>query len=154
MDQTAALEWVKRNIASFGGNPSNVTIFGESAGSASVSAQMASPLSQGLFAKAIGESGGALYGREGGFKTREERELIDSRSAQSAFGTSKLAELRKISADEIVKAVTAKTAPAPPRFGPSVDGYFLPDSVTHIYAQGKQAHVPLIAGWNADEGAR
>jgi len=152
MDQTAALEWVKRNIASFGGNPSNVTIFGESAGSASVSAQMASPLSQGLFAKAIGESGGALYGREGGFKTREERELIDSRSAQSAFGTSKLAELRKISADEIVKAVTAKTAPAPPRFGPSVDGYFLPDSVTHIYAQGKQAHVPLIAGWNADEG--
>jgi para-nitrobenzyl esterase len=151
MDQTAALEWVKRNIADFGGDPANITIFGESAGSFAVSSQMASPLAKDLFTKAIGESGGAFYSAGLGYESREEREVRDSEFAQKAYGTSKLADLRKLSIDEILKGVTAKTMPPPPHFGPDVDGYFLPDTVPNIYAAGKQAHIPVLAGWNADE---
>ncbi len=152
MDEGAAVEWVKRNIAGFGGDPKNITIFGESAGSFAVSSLMASPLTKGLISKAIGESGGAFYSGGLSYPTREISEQKDSDFAQAAFGTTKLADLRKLSSDEILKAATAKTTPAPPRFGPDVDGYFLPDSVPNIFAAGQQAHVPLLAGWNADEG--
>jgi para-nitrobenzyl esterase len=151
MDETAAIEWVKRNIKAFGGDPNNITIFGESAGSFAVSAQMASPLSRDLFQKAIGESGGAFYSAGLSFQPREAREQRDAKFAETALHATTLADLRKLSADDILNAVTAKTTPPPPRFGPDVDGYFLPDSVPDIYAEGKQAHVPLIAGWNADE---
>ena len=151
MDQTAAIAWVKKNIASFGGNPDNITIFGESAGSFAVSAQMASPLSKDMFAKAIGESGGAFDNDGLGFEPREAREQKDSQFAQAAFGTTKLADLRKLSADDILKGLSVKTTSPQPHFGPDVDGYFLPDSVPNIYAAGNQAHIPLLAGWNADE---
>ena len=150
MDETAAIEWVKRNIAAFGGDPANITIFGESAGSFAVSAQMASPLAKGLIAKAIGESGGAFFSGGLGFPPREVQEKKDVAFAQAAFGTSKLADLRKLSADEILKGAKSKME-SPVRFGPDVDGYFLPKSVPEIYAAGEQAHVPLLAGWNADE---
>jgi para-nitrobenzyl esterase len=151
LDQTAAIEWVKRNIKAFGGDSGNITIFGESAGSFAVSAQMASPLAKDLIQKAIGESGAAFYSAGLGFEPREAREQRDAKFAETALHATTLAELRKLSVDDILKAVTAKTTPPPPRFGPDVDGWFLPDSVPTIYAAGKQAHIPLIGGWNKDE---
>jgi para-nitrobenzyl esterase len=150
MDQTAAIAWVRRNIAAFGGDPANITLFGESEGAFSVSAQMASPLAKGLFSKAIGESGAAFYCI--GFQPREQAEREDAAWAEHAFGSSRLFYLRTITADELVqKAIASSDRPPPYFFGPVIDGLFLPDTLPHIYAAGQQAHIPVLGGWNANE---
>ena len=146
MDQTAALEWVKRNIREFGGDAANVTIFGESAGSFSVSAQMASPMARGLFHKAIGESG-ALLGRS--LPATLARSEANGVEFMKALAATTLGEMRAKPATDVL-AVATKLGPGI-RFSSNIDGYFIPESPLDIYAHGKQAPVPLLAGWNMDE---
>jgi para-nitrobenzyl esterase len=145
MDMIKALQWVKKNIGAFGGDPDRVTIAGQSAGSASVNCLLASPLARNLFQGAIGESGSLVL----------ENPLLHMRSLSDAekegqrisekLNAADIAALRAIPAEELQK----KSAGF---FAPVVDGWVMPASVAETYAGKKQTHVPLLTGWNGDEG--
>ena len=147
MDMVAGLTWVKNNIKEFGGDPGNVTIFGESAGSFAVSTLMASPMAQGLFHKVIGESGAAVGRGPLPYGTLAEREVKDAEWV-AGLNAPTLAALRALPTQTILDACKKPGV----SFPPDVDGKLLTEPVPDTYAAGKQAHVPLLAGWNADEG--
>lgn len=149
LDMVAALQWVQKNIAAFGGDAGNVTISGQSAGSGGVHNLVASPLAARLFHRAIAESGSS-YTVPNAMRTRT---LADAEKDGVKFaadvGASSLAELRAKSPE----ALMAKVSPGPGAFRPVVDGHFLPADPMQIYAQGKQNDVPELTGLNADEGS-
>jgi para-nitrobenzyl esterase len=146
LDMVAALQWVKANIARFGGDPANVTIFGESAGSYAVCTLMAAAPARGLFAHAIGESGGALN-LGGPHQPSFQRTLKNDQDWVKSLGMD-LKHLRELPPNIVLAASQRSDAP---HFGPVIDGRLLTEPVAVTFAAGRQAHVPLLAGWNRDE---
>ncbi|UKK85602.1 carboxylesterase family protein [Sphingopyxis sp. BSN-002] len=146
MDQIAALEWVRRNIGSFGGDPAKVTIFGESAGGESVSRLMASPAAKGLFTRAIVASGG---GRD------DWPTLADAQAKGQAFAVRANAPdapaLRALSAETVLGSIALMSKEDDRYAGPMTDGTIVPAGAEAIFAEGKQAHIPYIVGSNDDE---
>jgi para-nitrobenzyl esterase len=159
LDQIAALKWVKKNIKKFGGDPKNVTIFGESAGGHNVGYLMASPLAKGLFQRGISESGSVYVGvmnrhlREGwyGMEPMEKQGERVTKDLGCADAPDPIAALRALSAEQVLRGSKPVMMPPGNVFPPAVDGWVLPDDVMTIFDQGKQNKVPLIAGANADE---
>jgi len=146
LDQIAALQWVKENITAFGGNPDNVTISGQSAGAHAVHVLTVSPLAKGLFHNAIAQSG--PWSNRGRTTPLGEYEQLGTKFADT-LDVKSLAELRAMSADEL----HTKSNEYNFRFRPNIDGWLLTDEIANIYAAGQQNDVPMLTGFNADEGS-
>jgi para-nitrobenzyl esterase len=143
MDMVASLEWVKRNAAAFGGDPGNVTIFGQSAGAMAITSLMTSPLTEGLFQRAIAESimGGAVVpNRPNATLAAQEQEGL--RQAQAA-GVETVEQLRALSPDEVAEKFRANTM--------IVDNYVIPEDPAIVFAEGRQHKVDVLMGANAAE---
>jgi para-nitrobenzyl esterase len=145
MDQAAALQWVRRNVAAFGGDPQKVTIFGQSAGAMSVSMLMVSPLAQGLFQRAIGESGGLFEPLQLAPQYSLSVAERDGEAYAKSVGASSLAGLRALPGAKLLQGQAWKIA------HPVIEPYALPMAPYDAFVAGRQARVPVLVGWNAEE---
>ena len=145
-DMIAALRWVKANAVAFGGDPGNVTVFGESAGAHAVGILMASPMTGGLFSKAIAESGAFWESPKGVMASHAAASQIGAQLGAASGGPQTLASLRAAPAAQLM------ADPTEPAYSPSIDGFVLPVDPETRFAQGLQRDVPLLEGQNADEG--
>ncbi len=151
LDMIAGLQWIKKNIAGFGGDPDKVTIFGESAGGIAVSQLCASPLAKGLFEGAISESGGSFgFPRSASQPGENMRQLVDAERSGAEFaktvGAASIADLRKVPAKELLAATRGL-------FWPIVDGWIIPSDQYAIYEKKQFNDTPVLVGYNSDEGA-
>lgn len=151
-DQIKALAWVRDNIALFGGDPANVTLFGESAGAHAIGMLMTSPLARGLFHRAIGQSGAYWDSEHGSISTKAEARARGQELSRR-LGTVSIAELRAIPVKELHRSSRWNFLldPGTTTFAPSIDGFVLPEDPASVFERGEQIDVPLLGGWNADE---
>ncbi len=161
MDQQAALRWVQRNIDKFGGDPSRVTIFGQSAGAESVLVHVASPTSKGLFSQAIAESGpfwayGATINATHP-KAFAEQFGMEYAAGLGYSGPDAIARMRGLSPEALINATPSSSSPGfwtthTVKFEPAVDGWILPDTMDNLYLSHKENPVPFMIGNNANDG--
>jgi para-nitrobenzyl esterase len=151
MDQIAALRWVRDNIASFGGDPNNITVFGQSAGAQDTSLLMTSPLAKGLFHRAIAQSGSGINPPLPSLPEAERRGERLAAALKAPAGDGAIKYLRQLTTEDLFKGVPAQNPTEPPVIGPDIDGWVIPRSPADVFAVGHEAPIPLIIGVTSRE---